>query len=137
MIVGFALALAGVAYSAFTDLKTGYVEDWLSHAMIVSGIVLALFTLPAGDMLWTLALSAVVFVAGLAAYSFGQMGGGDVKLFTAIALLIPAQPRFLSAFLGIQPAPAVYPFIVSVFVLSGILYMYVIPVIFLRKLLAN
>ncbi|MBI1973384.1 prepilin peptidase [Candidatus Micrarchaeota archaeon] len=137
MVVGIALAIGGTAYSAWTDIRTGYVEDWLSHAMIVAGIVLVLFTLPTTDAAaWTLAIGGMVFAAGFAAYSFGQMGGGDVKLFTAIALLVPQQPQ-LSQLFGIQPAAAIYPFIVSVFVLSGIIYMYVIPLEFLRRIFSK
>ena len=135
-MIGLLVALAGTAYSAYTDIRTGYVEDWLSHAMIVCGIALTVFTLPMQAALTTLAIAGIVFAAGFAAYSFGQMGGGDVKLFTAIALLVPQQPAWLSAMFGVQPAHATYPFIASVFVLSGIAYMYVIPVVFLRRITA-
>jgi len=43
-------------------------------------------------------LGAGIFLALYAAYKFGKLGGGDVKLFTAIALLNPVNdPMFLFA----------------------------------------
>ena len=39
-MINILIAIAGTTYSAYTDLKTGYVEDWLSHSMIILGAIL-------------------------------------------------------------------------------------------------
>jgi hypothetical protein len=65
-----------------------------------------------------------VFIVGFIAYIFGQFGGGDVKLFTALALLLPNYPADLSPIMqsfGIEPVFASYPFILAVFLFAGLI----------------
>ena len=84
-----ALAIALVV-AAVTDLRHRTISNWLS-----GGIALAapLFWWASGlavwpDIAWQLgiALAAFAVLAGL--FAVGQMGGGDVKLLTALALWI-------------------------------------------------
>ena len=135
----------GLLFSTYTDIKTGYVEDWMSHAMILLGIVLVPIFYPT-QILLSYLIAAVIFLAGYLLYIYGNMGGGDIKLFTAIALLIPFYNETIASyfsFLGIKQVFAPYPFILSIFLLSGILFMifisvqYSIRVIRLRKKLDN
>jgi hypothetical protein len=44
------------------------------------------------DMAIQLGLAAVVFAGFVAAFHFGWMGGGDVKMIGALALWLPLQP---------------------------------------------
>jgi len=139
-LIGLAIALVGVAYSSYTDIKTGEVSDKLSHSMIGLGAIIVAFSYPMAAAVWIFLLAAAVFGLGFLLYVFGQMGGGDVKLFTALALLIPYYPQSIAPLvssLGITPVLSPYPFIVSVFILSGIFFMAVIPIIYLRKLFAK
>lgn len=136
-LIGVIVALLGVAYSSYTDLKTGEVSDKLSHSMIGVGAILVAFTYPFWQAVTIMGIGVLVFILGFILYIFGQMGGGDVKLFTALALLIPYYPeslRPISEALGITPVSSNFPFIASVFVLSGIFFMLFIPPIYLRKL---
>ena len=139
-IIGAVIALLGVAYSSYTDIKTGEVSDRLSHAMIGLGAILVAFSFPFWQAVTIIGLGILVFALGFILYIFGQIGGGDVKLFTALILLIPYYPaslRPLSEAIGINPVPSTLPFIVSVFILSGIFFMLFIPLIYLRKLSAK
>ncbi|MEI7960887.1 MAG: A24 family peptidase [archaeon] len=80
-----AILLIGTATGAVTDAKTGYIYDWITYPMIALGAILAIT-----QQQWiNLELGVVVFGLLYLAYKFGKLGGGDVKLFTAIALLNP------------------------------------------------
>lgn len=84
-----ALAIA-LLVAAFTDLKRRQIDNWLN-----AGIAFAapLFWWSSGLALWPdvawqlgVALSTFVICAGL--FALRWMGGGDVKLLTALALWI-------------------------------------------------
>jgi hypothetical protein len=69
--------------------------------------------------------AAAVFVIGFVAYLFGQIGGGDVFLFTALALLIPEYPSVFAPVaesLGFVPATlGMYPFVLPVFLFAALI----------------
>jgi hypothetical protein len=139
-LIGVIVALLGVAYSSYTDLKTGDVSDRLSHSMIGIGAILVAFSFPFWQAATIIGLGILVFALGFLLYIFGQMGGGDVKLFTALTLLVPYYPaslRPLSEAIGINPVSSALPLIVSVFILSGIFFMLFIPLMYLRKISAK
>ncbi len=87
--------------ASFTDARERIIPDWVN-------IAIALLALP---LWWVTQLSlwpGVVFQLGIAsmvfgifaiAFHLGQMGGGDVKLLTALALFLPPLD-FLDAFIG-------------------------------------
>lgn len=79
------ILVAGCFGAAYTDAKTGLILDRITYPMIATGIVLNLLQ---GEWLWLLA-GTTVFAIGYAVYYAGKLGGGDVKLFTAIAFLLP------------------------------------------------
>lgn len=117
------VALVGTAYVCYKDWKTGYMPDKVTHAMIAFGVVWALLFMQS-NLINVFGLALIVFLISLAAYLFGQWGGGDVKLFTAIALLLPAYPQDLVPVMqsiGIQPVFASYPFVLAVFLFAGLL----------------
>lgn len=85
-----ALAIA-LLVAAFTDLRRRQIDNWLT-----AGIALAapLFWWATGLSLWPgvalqfgIALAAFAILAGL--FALRMMGGGDVKLLTALALWLP------------------------------------------------
>lgn len=76
--------------AAFTDIRSRKIANWLT-----GGIALAapLFWITSGLSLWPdvamqfgVALAAFAVLAGL--FAMGWMGGGDVKLLTALALWV-------------------------------------------------
>ncbi|MFA5357461.1 MAG: A24 family peptidase [archaeon] len=77
--------LIGTLAGATTDYKTGYIYDWITIPMIIIGIGLSAL---AGQ--WNnLLIGAAIFGGLYIFYWAGKIGGGDVKIFTAIALLNP------------------------------------------------
>lgn len=89
-----ALATA-LLLAAFTDIKRREIDNWLN-----AGIALAapLWWLATGytwiDVAIQIALALAAFVVTALLFAMRQMGGGDVKLLTALALWFSA-PSFL------------------------------------------
>ncbi len=84
-----ALAI-GLLVAAFTDMRRRQIDNWLNAAIALAA---PLFWWASGLSLWPgvamqlgVALACFVVCAGL--FALRQMGGGDVKLLTALALWI-------------------------------------------------
>ncbi len=88
LLGGLAIALL---VAAFTDLKRRQIDNWLN-----AGIALAapLFWWASGmtlwpDLGWQLGMALLTFAILCGLFALRAMGGGDVKLLTALALWIP------------------------------------------------
>lgn len=86
LLAGLAIALL---VAAFTDLRRRQIDNWLNLAIVLTAPLLWL----ASDQTWVdiafhLAIAITVFVLLAAMFALGAMGGGDVKLLTALALWI-------------------------------------------------
>jgi prepilin peptidase CpaA len=80
---GLLVALAiGLLAAAFTDLKRRQIDNWLNAAIALAAPA---FWWASGLALWP--DLAVLF-------ALKMMGGGDVKLLTALALWFPPYPAF-------------------------------------------
>ena len=86
------LAMLAIALlvAAFTDLRSRHIGNWLNGAIALAA---PLFWWASGLSLWPdvalqlgVALAAFAVLAGL--FALRAMGGGDVKLLTALALWI-------------------------------------------------
>ncbi|MGB7373747.1 A24 family peptidase [Pontixanthobacter sp.] len=84
-----ALAIA-LLFAAFTDIRRRQIDNWLNIAIVIGA---PLFWWSSGLSLWPdvamqlgVALAAFAVLAGL--FALRAMGGGDVKLLTALALWI-------------------------------------------------
>jgi Flp pilus assembly protein protease CpaA len=82
---------------------------------------------------YAIGTAVLVFAAFYLLYKTGQLGGADAYIMTALALLLPIQPKGL--LLIAQPSFLSLPFILDIILASGIsfmLYMLVrsIPVAF-------
>lgn len=85
-----ALAIA-LLHACYTDIKRREIEDWLNAGIALSA---PLFWWASGydfwpDLGWQIAVAAGVFMLFTAMFAIGAMGGGDVKLLTALALWFP------------------------------------------------
>lgn len=88
-----ALAVA-LLIAAFTDLRSRRIDNWLTGAIALAAPV---YWFAAGFSLWPdvavqfgIALATFAVLAGL--FALRAMGGGDVKLLTALALWIEPLP---------------------------------------------
>lgn len=91
LLAGLAIALL---VAAFTDLRSRRIGNWLNGAIALGA---PLFWWSSGLTLWpgvalqlAVALGTFAVLAGL--FALRAMGGGDVKLLTALALWIPPSP---------------------------------------------
>lgn len=82
--VAAATALALVAGAAAIDCIRREIPDAISIAVVVAAVVFGVAT-PAFSWWSHAAAPPVIFGFGLLAFSRGWLGGGDVKLLTAIA----------------------------------------------------
>ncbi len=93
-----AIVLIGTFIGAYTDYKTGFIYDKITYPMIAAGIILNLIELTkefsAEKFIELFSVGIIIFVLGYAVYWLGKIGGGDVKLFAGIALLIPFENGF-------------------------------------------
>jgi len=87
LLVALAIALV---IAAFTDIRLRRIDNWLTGAIALGA---PLFWWASGVSLWpgiaiqlAVALAALAVLAGL--FALRWMGGGDVKLLTALALWI-------------------------------------------------
>jgi hypothetical protein len=84
-IIQEAVLLIGSILGGATDAKTGYIYDWITIPMMILGIILSLLQSQWNNLI----LGTTIFGLLYLTYKYGKIGGGDVKLFTAIALLNP------------------------------------------------
>ncbi|GAA5061743.1 prepilin peptidase [Erythrobacter westpacificensis] len=82
-----ALAIA-LVWAAFTDIKSRRIANWLNGAIAIGAPV---YWYASGLSLWPdvaiqIGLGLLVFAVGSILFAMRQMGGGDVKLLTALAL---------------------------------------------------
>jgi prepilin peptidase CpaA len=82
------IALTALAAAAWKDLKTRLIPDELTGIVAASGFILGLMLRPEQAVISLPA--ALIVLLGLGVLShFNLMGGGDVKLISAVTLLVP------------------------------------------------
>ena len=124
-ILVFAAALVGSSVAAAWDLRTTEIPDPIPYAMIAIALLVYGYQsivqwdyMPLAN---SIAVGAVLFGFGYALYHFGQWGGGDVKLLSAIGFLLPNTAATGSLFPGLYlwfPFPLSYLF--NVFFIGAI-----------------
>ncbi len=85
ILIQEAILLIGTIIGGITDAKTGYIYDWVTLPMIGIGLILSIILMQWNNLI----LAGIIFCSFYFLYKSGKIGGGDVKLFTAIALLNP------------------------------------------------
>lgn len=95
-----ALAIALLA-AAVTDIQRRQIDNWLNAAIALGAPLFWLATgLSLGEMGWQLAIAAGSLVVFAGLFAMGWMGGGDVKLLTALALWL--QPYWFAQVLVVM-----------------------------------
>ena len=78
-----------LVFAAITDIQRRQIDNWLTAGIALSA---PLFWIATGlgweAVLWHLGIATATFAVLAALFALGQMGGGDVKLLTALALWI-------------------------------------------------
>jgi prepilin peptidase CpaA len=89
-IIFAALLLVLLAAAAFTDLRERRIPNVIP-VLVIAIFAVSLFFLPdqRADWMWRFAAFGVALAAGFALFAANVMGGGDVKLFAALALWHP------------------------------------------------
>ena len=109
-------------YAVYKDVEFNSIPDRLTYSLIAFGLLSNLFlTLISANIKFILAsiISMVItFTVTFLLWQLKMWGGGDVKLFTGIATVIPTGLNI--DFLNVFPKLSVYPFSFSV-VLNSIL----------------
>ena len=120
------------------DIKKGFVPDWLNYFLIFFGLssnlILSFVT---SNLKYFLASFISMFVTYAVSYMLWKLhmwGGGDVKLFTSIATVIPLGWNI--GFFNIFPVLSVYPFAFSV-IFNSILVSFPFLVVFTTHLIVK
>ncbi|OEC84884.1 MULTISPECIES: A24 family peptidase C-terminal domain-containing protein [Methanobacterium] len=94
------IAIITCLYASYTDLKSGIIQNKLTFSLIGLGIILnAVYAFMINDIWFIVTgviFTAVIFALGYIFWKLGAWAGGDVKLFTALAALLPFYPLTLS-----------------------------------------
>lgn len=85
-----------LVFAAYWDLRFLRIPDIISVAVVTAFVFCALLSAP-DDLMTRLLVTMVVFGIGVLAFAFRLVGGGDVKLFSALVLFIPADRLILFA----------------------------------------
>ena len=121
-LITIIIAVIACVYASYSDLKEGVIRNKLTFPLIALGILLnAIYVFTTAASIFLLiecvVVTGVIFALGYIFWKMGAWAGGDVKLFTALAALlpfyaIPLYPAIVNyQILGQQfPAEAIYPF---------------------------
>lgn len=120
------------------DIKKNIVPNRLNYALLffglVSNLILSLVTTNIKFILASLISMVITYIVTYMLWKLNMWGGGDVKLFTAIAAVIPFGINI--NFLNIFPQLSIYPFSFSV-VINSILVSFPFLVIFVAHLVCE
>lgn len=122
--------------AAIYDIKDNIVPDVLTYSLLFFGLfsnmILSLISNNLKFILASIISMLITYAITYMLWKLNMWGGGDVKLFTAIATVIPSGLNI--NFLNIYPELSVYPFSFSV-VINSVLVSFPFLVIFVTHLL--
>ena len=99
-IVALATAFVGSSIAAIWDLKTTEIPDQIPYIMMAVALVAYGVQAYAESNYWIILNSLIAGLSflgfGFLMYYFGQWGGGDAKLLSAIGFLLPTAPSGFS-----------------------------------------
>lgn len=133
-IAKIAIILIGTAYAAYHDHKTTIIPDYVNYPLLVLGTLFLFLQFPFTQAMESFAIAVGVFCIGLVLYFAGQFGGGDVKLFTALALFLPTYPTIIQEIIPLGQVNPPYPFVVSIFFLSAVTAVFFISIDYIKKI---
>ena len=103
-------------WASIYDVRKGFVPDWLNNLLVafglVSNLILTFLTSNVKFILASIISMVITYAVSYLLWQLHLWGGGDVKLFTSIATVIPFGANI--DFLNIFPVLSIYPFTFSV-----------------------
>lgn len=94
------IAIIACFYASYTDLKWGIIPNKLTFSLIGLGVILNTIYAFMINNIWFIVTGLIfvvlVYVISYIFWRFGAWAGGDAKLFTALAALLPFYPNILS-----------------------------------------
>jgi prepilin peptidase CpaA len=106
IVVGEFLVFVGLISAAVTDVARRIIPNWLVLTVGAGGVICRLATAQRYGLWTSLGVAGILFVALRLLSGLGAVGGGDVKLITAVALGQPPA-SMLPILLGIGVAGGV------------------------------
>ena len=120
------------------DVRKGIVPNWLTYSLLffglISNVVLAWFSSNVKFILSSIISISITYTITYLMWQLNIWGGGDVKLFTGIASVIPF--GFNIGFLNIFPQLSIYPFSFSV-VINSVLVSFPFLLVFVLYLVVK
>ncbi len=102
----FLICLIALIIGVYTDFKERIVPNNLTYSVIILAILLnfakSIYFNDYSYALYSIISGIGFFIFFYIMYTFGVFAGGDVKLFTAIAFLLPFNTAFLNHLLNLQ-----------------------------------
>jgi len=96
LILKIVLVLLACGIAAYTDYKTGLIQNWLTYPLIGMGVLILIFEsfilpikLGLNYLLTVILIGILIYGIGYFLYKYGKLGGGDIKLFIGIHLVFP------------------------------------------------
>jgi prepilin peptidase CpaA len=83
-----------LCYAIISDFTKLLIPNWIPALLVTAFALFALIYLTSNGVLGHLFLAGVVFCLGFAFFAAGWIGGGDVKLLTAITLWMGSEAAF-------------------------------------------
>lgn len=110
------IALAGTGVAAWYDLANNRnVPNNFLYVFLGLAFLSNLVFFQPGVMAYGVAVAMAIFLVGYVFYKMGYIGGADVYVLTAIALLLPAFPSYITVLFN-------FPVVLSVIITSGVLF---------------
>ena len=138
------IAIIACFYASYTDLKSGIIPNKLTYSLVGLGIglnvIYAIMVNNLALIVISLIFVALIYVISYIFWRFGAWAGGDAKLFTGLAALLPFYPGVINySILGV-PFPVIstygFPFTIiinSILSMLPFLLIYVLYIAIKRK----
>lgn len=121
------LLIVALAYALLDAFNNRNVPNLFAYATVVAGAVVLLATYNFNTIVIGALLALLIGALSYILYRTGFLGGGDVFEFVAIILILPLQPLPL-----LTATPQFnLPFILSVFIATGIVAVWAVPLYYL------
>ncbi|MDD3178386.1 MAG: A24 family peptidase [Candidatus ainarchaeum sp.] len=121
--------------ASYTDFKKGYIYNWLSFPLICLGLIFLVLDCFIINLLGyiyflkVIGIGVLIYLIGYLLYYFGKLGGGDIKLFIGLHLVLPYLNNQLTILWVI-----LFSSLLSVFIISIVYSFKLIKVFRIKKI---